>query len=145
VNRIRSMRRQIEEWERRAGSQPDLADVARAGRAVREQLGAIEDELIQVRVMEDDDTLRFPIKLNIKLAELFDTVASADAAPTRQAREVFAELAARVDAQLQRLDEVVERDVAGFNALVRDARVPAVSAEAEAPRAGAASSFAGRR
>lgn len=86
-----------------------------------------------VAAREDDDTLRYPIKLNIQLAELFGVVSSADAAPTRQAREVFADLARRVDVQLQRLRAVVERDVAAFDVLVRDAHVPAVVATSEPP------------
>jgi CBS-domain-containing membrane protein len=53
-------------------------------------------------------------------------VASADAAPTRQARQVFEELAARLDELLQRLREVIDTDVDALNRLIREASMPAI-------------------
>ncbi|HEX9414381.1 MAG TPA: hypothetical protein VF916_12825, partial [Ktedonobacterales bacterium] len=133
VNMLKNIRRQVEEWERRTEERPEHADVARAGQAVKEKLGPIEDELIAVKATEGDDTLRIPVKLNFKLAELMDVAASADAAPTRQAREAFAALSSHVDEQLRRLREVIETDLAAFNALVRDTQVPAVVPSAALP------------
>ena len=68
-----------------------------------------------------------PSKLNVKLASLMGVVAGADAAPTTQSEEVFASLSARVDAQLQRLADLVEREVPRFNALVRELELPALT------------------
>jgi photosystem II stability/assembly factor-like uncharacterized protein len=135
VNSLKSIRRQVEEWERRTEGQPNHEDVVRTGASLKERLGPIEDELIQVKVLEDDDTLKHPVKLNVKLAGLYSVVSSADAAPTRQSREVFGELSSRVNAQVRRLQEVVESDVAAFNALIRDTGAPAIVPHAEiAPR-----------
>src|SRR5258707_13232536 len=49
-----------------------------------------------------------------------------EAAPTRQSREVFDDLSARAAAQLQRLREVIDTDVAAFNTLIREAGTPAI-------------------
>jgi photosystem II stability/assembly factor-like uncharacterized protein len=145
VGTLRGIRRQVEEWERRSAGLDAHEKVARAASAITEQLSTIEDALIQVRAMEDDDTLRFPTKLNFKLADLYNVVASADAAPTRQAREVFADLAARADQQTQRLRAVLDADVKAFDALIRDAGIPAIARGAVAPPERVARSFAGRR
>jgi hypothetical protein len=53
-------------------------------------------------------------------------VASADTAPTQQAYDVFADLSRRIDGQLERWQQLVARDVAAFNTLIRNADVPAV-------------------
>jgi hypothetical protein len=53
-------------------------------------------------------------------------VGSADARPTDQAVQVFDQLSADLQVQLDRLHQVVETDVPAFNALVRDANVPAL-------------------
>jgi hypothetical protein len=70
--------------------------------------------------------VHYPTRLNAKLAALSSVVANADAAPTRQSYEVFQDLSARIDHQLERWREVLVTDVASFNALVRDAAIPAI-------------------
>ncbi|MBA2453787.1 MAG: hypothetical protein H0V47_11485 [Chloroflexia bacterium] len=67
-----------------------------------------------------------PSKLNAKLATLMGIVASADAAPTQQAREVFAHLSEQVDTQLNHLTDLLKEDVPGINKLVREADLPAL-------------------
>ncbi|MBF6590693.1 MAG: glycosyl hydrolase, partial [Ktedonobacterales bacterium] len=124
---IQNIRYQLEEWERRAEGQSGREELANNCAALKERLSGIEEELIATRAREDDDTLRFPVKLNFKLAALFDVVASAESAPTQQARAVFAELAARVEARLAQVRRVFEEDVAAFNALVRESGVPALA------------------
>ena len=118
INTAQNLRLQVEAWERRAEGQPEADELRRTAATLKEQLSAAEGELLQTAATEDDDTLRYPVKLNIKLAALFDSVSSADAAPTHQAQEVYAALAQRVEAQLARLRELIERDVAAFNALI---------------------------
>ena len=46
--------------------------------------------------------------------------------PTDQSYAVYDELAAQIDAQLQRLAQIVKTDVPGFNQMVKDQNVPAV-------------------
>ena len=71
-----------------------------------------------------ESPLQNPSRLNAKIAGLTGFVESADAAPTRQQHEVFDNLSAKIDAQLARLREVVEGEVAAFNAAVSAAHSP---------------------
>ena len=61
------------------------------------------------------------------LATLMGIASGADAAPTAQAREVFASVSARVGEQLARLDALLAREVPRFNALVRAQELPALT------------------
>jgi photosystem II stability/assembly factor-like uncharacterized protein len=126
INAIRDIRRQVEEWERRAKGHTVHEAVMTAGKQIKQKLSAIEEELLQVKAKKQLDTLDNPIKLSGKLAELAGTVASADAVPTRQAQEVFKELSARLAAHIQQLRELIATDVDAFNTLIRDSSVPAI-------------------
>ena len=133
INRLRSIRQQVEEWVRRAeaisNGQTAAAAVAQAAAGITEKLTAIEAELIQSRARVQQDQLNFPTRLNAKLSGLTSVVASADGAPTQQAYEVFHDLSTRIDQQLIQLQEVIDADVAAFNELIRTSAIPAIVAK----------------
>ena len=126
INMLRNIRQQIESWDQLTGERADHEALVSAGESLKEKLTAIEDELVQSKAKSRQDTLNFPAKLNAKLAALGAVIASADAAPTRQAYELFDDLATRIDVQLRRLQEVIDTDVAAFNSLMRELGVPAL-------------------
>jgi photosystem II stability/assembly factor-like uncharacterized protein len=127
VNAIRDVRKQVEAWEHRLKNQPQ-PKIAEAAAALKEKLRLLEDKLIvpdnkynQARLFD------FPARLNMKLAGLVSVVGSADAAPTRQAQEVFNLVAGQIDEQIGNWHEVLDTDVAAFNALVRQVDLPAIA------------------
>jgi photosystem II stability/assembly factor-like uncharacterized protein len=127
INGVRSIRQQVEDWERRSQGHEAQEQVKSAAAALKEKLAAVEAQFTQVKAKNRVDPLDFPVMLNGKLLWLAEAVvASADAAPTRQAYEVFDDLAARIDAQLEQWRELLDGEVAAFNALIRDQSVPAL-------------------
>ncbi len=119
INQLREARRQVEEWMRKAAGHPAETQVAGAGRQLAVALGAIEQELIEPRAQADADRLHFPTRLNVKLLGLTSVASTADAAPTRQALQVFDELAAQADREIARWRALLDGEVAAFNALIR--------------------------
>ncbi len=132
INAIRSIRRQTEEWESRTKDHETHGQVASAAKELRDKLLALEGELTQVKAKVRSDTMDYPIKLNARVAALAAVVSSGEAAPTRQARQVFDALSARVATELQRLRELIDNDVAAFNTLIREASIPAIVPSAPA-------------
>ena len=126
INQMRAVRQQVQEWVRRTEKHAVATAVAAASQELLHALGPIEQELIEPRVQAPLDMEHYPTRLNIKLASLTSVVASADAAPTHQAYDVFADLSARIDRQLERWQQLLTKDVSSFNTLVRNADVPAV-------------------
>ncbi len=126
INMLRNIRRQVESWEQLTEKREDHEVILRLGGTVKEKLTAIEDELVQAKAKSRQDTLNFPAKLNAKLATLGAVIAGADAAPTRQAYELFDDLVARIDVQLRKLQEVIDVDVAAFNSLMRESDIPSL-------------------
>jgi kynureninase len=94
--------------------------------SIKARLSLIEGEIYQVKNRSSQDPLNYPIRLNNKIAALAGVVASADAAPTNQSVQVFEQLSAALQVQLDRLKAVLDADIPAFNKLVKDGDVPAV-------------------
>src|SRR5438270_4165606 len=134
---IRDVKRQLGDLLTRVGDQPNAKPVVDAGRELNAKLSAVEEELYQTKNQSSQDPLNFPIKLNNKLAALGSIVGSADSQPTEQSYQLYDEMAAKIDAQLQRLNQVMTADLKSFNNLVRSSDIPAVIVK---PSPGAATS-----
>ncbi len=111
---------------KRVAGQPNFKVVNDAGTALNKNLTAIEETLYQTKNQSNQDPLNYPIRLNNKLAALGGVVGSAEAAPTAQSYAVYDELVTQIDAQLQKLAQIMRTDVPAFNQLVRDQNIPAV-------------------
>jgi hypothetical protein len=153
INRLRRIRRQVTEWSQRlresasAGGPPMPAAgsggpppggpattghplppaITEAADRLLKKLTEIETELVQTSAKNSMDALRLPARLNLRLASLLSVLASADAAPPRQAYQVYEHLADLAARELGRLETLVETDVAAFNALVREENLPAIA------------------
>jgi hypothetical protein len=126
IIQIRDVRKQVEDLLKRVAGQPNFKVVNDAGTALNKKLTEIEETLYQTKNQSNQDPLNFPIRLNNKLAALGGVVGSAEAAPTAQSYAVYDEVVAQIDAQLQKLGQLMRTDVPAFNQLVRDQNIPAV-------------------
>src|SRR5215217_56384 len=126
IIQIRDVRKQVEDLLKRVAGQPNFKVVNDAGTALNKNLTAIEEQLYQTKNQSSQDPLNFPIRLNNKLAALGGVVASAEAAPTAQSYAVYDEVVAQIDAQLQKLAQLMRTDVPAFNQLVKEQNIPAV-------------------
>jgi kynureninase len=103
------------------------ARIGAAADSLKSRLSAVEEAIYQVKNRSNQDPLNYPIRLNNKIAALAGVVASADARPTDQSVQVFDDLSAALQVQLDRLKAILDADVPAFNKLVHDADVPALS------------------
>jgi hypothetical protein len=126
VIKIREARKQIDEYVARVQDQKEAAKVVETGKSLSKQLFEIENELYQTKNQSNQDPLNYPIKLNNKIAAVLGAVQMSDTAPTKQASEVFEDLATKVNAQLKKLDSAMTNDLTNFNKLAKEANIPAV-------------------
>src|SRR5206468_4190444 len=128
VRRIREVREQLDGAATRARGLPGDAGkrIAQHADSIKGRLAAVEEAIYQVKNRSSQDPLNYPIRLNNKIAALAGVVASADAAPTAQSEQVFNELAAALQVQLDRLKAVLDTDIPAFNKLVKESDVPAI-------------------
>ena len=126
VNRLRGVKKQVDEWVQRARHHSAAAAISDAATALTDKLSTIENELVQVSYRGAGDRLDLPAKLNRKLAEVTAVVACADFAPPKQVYEVFDDLSSRIGPHLQRLEEVIDEDVDQFINLINELDIPAI-------------------
>ncbi|MBV7333294.1 hypothetical protein KFU94_34680 [Chloroflexi bacterium TSY] len=130
VNRVRRIREQVAHIAKQSsmiGSDTD-ALLTQTAKELQDKLTAIENAFIQTNAQSPRDRLRLPARLDAKLSMLMAVVASCDAAPTQQSYDVYHHLSSQVDEQVALLDGLLGDDIAAFNDLVEQSRVPAVVA-----------------
>jgi photosystem II stability/assembly factor-like uncharacterized protein len=121
VNGIEVVRGQLYSLTAVLGSDQSAREVRSAAEQLDKKLTDLEDNLIQRKLTgRGQDGTRWPIKLVSKLTYLANGLASADFAPTTQQREVHAEFKRRIATYRRQLDDLLSRDVSGFNNLLRE-------------------------
>jgi DNA-directed RNA polymerase len=86
----------------------------------------VEEKLHQTKAKSGQDVLNYPIRLDDKLGGVYDMASSGNMAPSKQAKDVYAELAAQVDSELGKLATVLDQGVKAFNKLIREKELPVV-------------------
>ena len=122
VIQIREMKQQVVE---RLTKSTD-AQLKSAGDHLTRSLSAVEEEIYQVRNQSGQDPLNFPIKINNRIASLLRAVNTGDGKPIASAYPIFKDLTAELKVQTDRLQQVVTRDLAAFNAEAKRAAVPPI-------------------
>jgi hypothetical protein len=115
VINIRACTAQVDD---RVGAANDPA-IGAAGASLDASLSSVENELYQTKLQAGEDPLNYPIKLNDKIAALHGVIESVDHRPTDQTYQVFDELSAQLQVQLNRLAGIVATDVWSFNQLLQ--------------------------
>ncbi|MDP2330872.1 MAG: hypothetical protein Q8M19_09280 [Reyranella sp.] len=126
VNRLRTMKRQLGDVAGRTGK--GQAAPRNRAKALIERLSDIEGVLVDPKRMSARDVLRHPAGLNDTLLDLVAMATTADAAPTTQTRAVSKDIMGKIDAQIARLDALVAKDIAAFNAVLAKARIGHIAA-----------------
>jgi len=120
VNRIRRSKHRLSALA--GGSEDDKHGFAAKAKAVAEKLTAVEAVLVDVSRESHRDVLRNPAGLNDTLLALISAVSVSDTAPTKSAVAVSREIMARVDAEIDKLEQLAATEVTAVNrlALVRE-------------------------
>ena len=136
----------LEERLTDAGYDPATA-LAKAD-SIAEKLTGVETELTQVESESGQDPIRFPGRIDNHLAELYGNVTGQDGyiaggpegRPTEGAYERFDDLNIEWSELRERLELILDTDVASLNALLRELGIPAIilPPEEEAPETVAA-------
>lgn len=126
VNEIESVRAQLGELEKQMGNDDASKAIRKAASDLGEKLAAAEGKVVQLKATgRGQDDVRYTPMLLQKISYLADQVGnSADFAPTTQQKSVFQdELKKEGEASLQEMQQLLTKDVAAFNALLREKNI----------------------
>ena len=132
-NRIEELQEQIDNRVGQTKDQAYATALKAATKPVREKLERVRTELVDWYNHADQATLHFPVKLYNIMLTISDQVQSADAAPTKQHGEMFADFGGRVDVQVAQLREIEARELAALNRQLADWGVPPIYIKARKP------------
>ena len=79
------------------------------------KMTAVEEKIIQTKMKSTEGDLRYPTMIDEQLIYLNWSVDASDAAPTDGQQQLFAELSAKLQEQLNAWDQVLSHDLSGFN------------------------------
>ena len=136
LTRLRSARSQMQQVvERLKAVDTDADVVAELESSAKETAGkltALEEEMVQTKSRSFEDPLNYPGKLTAMLANVQAVANSgADAPPTDGSVEFLGQLEAQMTDIFDRLQAILDQDVAAFNARVSGLDLPAVVVEQE--------------
>ncbi|MFT3845495.1 MAG: hypothetical protein QM725_10610 [Lacibacter sp.] len=126
IRDIRTLRTQISDFVARQGKDCPK-EIKEMANSLTKELTAIEETLYQTKSKSGQDPLNYPIRINDKLSGVFDVANSGVNAPTKQSKDVFAELSKQADEQLTKLKKMVTEDVLKFNSLIREKNLPVIA------------------
>ena len=94
---------------------------------LEEQLTAVENNIHQTKNQSVQDALNYGIKVNNRLAFLLSEGQQGDYPPTDQAKEVYEQLSADLQKELDRLDQLLINELENVNKTVKDLGIPALA------------------
>jgi hypothetical protein len=127
VNQIQDVRAQVDGLKRRLPENVSTKSVSSAATDLDQKLLAVRDDMIQMKIKANEDSLAFPPKVDGKLAFLFMTIdQSSDTAPTEAAYREFDKLQKQSNDFLARWDDLQRTDLASFQKLVANQNIQAI-------------------
>jgi len=128
LDRVQQAETQLASWTEWTKGRQEAARIKAQADSLKGRLEAVRGRLSEPHAHADESTLHWPIQIYNQLLTLNAMVQSADAAPTSQELEAFAELSGRLDKELATLKTIESDDLAAFNRMLHDLNVPAVGA-----------------
>ncbi len=80
----------------------------------------VEEALYQTKAKAFQDVINYPIRLNDKLAGVFDAANSGYSKPSKQVKEAFADISGKCDIEIEKWKTIKTNDVKKMNQLIRD-------------------------
>jgi photosystem II stability/assembly factor-like uncharacterized protein len=142
VNQIQDVRSQVAGLKRRLPENASAKNIASSADDLEKKLVAVRNQLINLTISANEDSLAYAPQIDAKLAFLANDMASADSAPTQAEQLQFEKLKRQGGELLGQWDDLQRRDLAAFQKLTAEGSlstvvVPPAGKAAEAENADA--------
>ncbi len=126
IKDIRSVRSQLNNYSKLIQDRDDVQEIKDKAKIIDSLITDVEQALYQTKNRSGQDPLNFPIRLNNKLASLASLSTSGDYPPTEQAIMVRDELSGKIDAQISKFRQVLNRDLVEINQMIKSKNIDAI-------------------
>jgi hypothetical protein len=126
VNQIQDVRLQVAGLKRRLPENASTKPIAISSDDLEKKLVAARDQLVNLTISANEDSLAYPPQLDARLAYLAMDLASADSAPTEAEQLQFEKLKKQTSELLSRWDDLQHHDLADFRKLTQESSLSTV-------------------
>jgi photosystem II stability/assembly factor-like uncharacterized protein len=126
VNQIQDVRSQVAGLKRRLPENVSTKPIAVSADDLEKKLVTVRDQLVNLTISANEDSLAYPPQLDARLAYLAMAVGSADAAPTEAEQLQFEKLKRQSGELLGRWDDLQRHDLAAFRQLTSESSLSTV-------------------
>lgn len=131
INQLRKIRTQINGYIAAVKDTVVVNQMKKMTKPTLEKLDKIESTLMQPKAKAPQDVLAYPVQLNDKMAGLGSAISSSESKPTQNSYVVYEDLAMKIDAEIKKIKDIVDKDVKEFNAFVMTKQIPAIILDKE--------------
>jgi methyl-accepting chemotaxis protein len=125
IKNIREIRSQINDFTSRMDT-TNNKEIKQMADTINKQIKTIEEALYQTKSKSGQDVLNYPIRLNDKIAGLYDVAASGYNPPSKPMKESFADLSSQADVQLNKLKKIMTENLPALNKLINQKQLPVI-------------------
>ena len=115
IKKIRKISAQLDAFTKQYENNEATAELVEKARRMKEDFESVEKALYQTKNRSAQDPLNFPIRLNNKLGHVNNLVIRDDFPPTDQDVAVKNELTEKINTQLEKFNDMVEKEISEFN------------------------------
>ncbi|MGA2376795.1 MAG: hypothetical protein ABSF72_14840 [Candidatus Sulfotelmatobacter sp.] len=126
VNQIQDVRSQVTGLKRRLPENASTKPIVSSAGDLDKKLVAVRDQLVNLTISADEDSLAYPPQIDAKFAFLAMDVGSADSAPTEAEQLEFEKLKRQSGELLSRWDDLQQHDLAAFRKLTAESNLSTV-------------------
>jgi hypothetical protein len=126
VNQIQDVRLQLSGLKRRLPENASAKTMVAAADDLEKKLVAVREDLINLTISANEDSLAYPPQLDAKLAYLAMDVGTADSAPTEAEQKEFDKLKRQSGELIGRWEDLQRRDLAAFQKLTAEGSLSTV-------------------
>ncbi len=119
IKNMREIRSKLKDFVKQNQSDSTATKLVTQAKTIQEDLLEVEKTLYQTQNRSNQDPLNFPIRLTNKLGHLNRLLTIDDFPPTNQDLAVKEELTAAVEVAMEHYQQVIDSDVASFNAVFK--------------------------
>ncbi|MGA9542714.1 MAG: hypothetical protein WBQ85_04045 [Candidatus Sulfotelmatobacter sp.] len=126
VNQIQDVRSQVIGLKRRLPENASTKPIVSSADDLDKRLVAVRDQLVNLTISANEDSLAYPPQIDGKLAFLAIDVGTADSAPTEAEQLEFEKLKRQSGELLSRWDDLQQHDLAAFRKLTAESNLSTV-------------------
>jgi hypothetical protein len=138
VNQVQDIRSQLDGLKKRLPENSNTKPVLGAAKDLDQKMVAVRDDLVQMKVKSNEDSLAYPQRVDSKLAALAMAIGDrTDSAPTAAEYRTFDKLKKQADDSLAHWAELQKTNLAAFQKMMAGQNIQAIvlpAAESEGAR-----------